>query len=32
VLRSAVSTADGPLDFSAPNWIWQPERWVVAAP
>jgi ABC-type transport system substrate-binding protein len=31
-LRSAVATADGPLDLSAPNWAWQPERMVAAAP
>jgi len=32
VVRAAVATVDGPLDLSVPNWIWQPERWVVAAP
>jgi peptide/nickel transport system substrate-binding protein len=32
VVRSAVATVDGPLDLSVPNWSWQPERWVVAAP
>jgi ABC-type transport system substrate-binding protein len=31
VLRSAVATADGPLDLEVPNWAWQPERMVVAA-
>jgi len=31
-VRSAVATADGPLDLSQPNWAWQPERLVVAAP
>jgi ABC-type transport system substrate-binding protein len=30
-VRSAVSTVDGPLDLTAPNWAWQPERLVVAA-
>jgi len=30
-LRSAVSTVDGPLDLTVPNWSWQPERLVVAA-
>jgi ABC-type transport system substrate-binding protein len=30
-VRSAVSTVDGPLDLSVPNWAWQPERLVVAA-
>jgi ABC-type transport system substrate-binding protein len=29
-LRSAVTTVDGPLDLTAPNWAWQPERMVVA--
>jgi ABC-type transport system substrate-binding protein len=29
-LRSAVTTADGPLDLTVPNWAWQPERMVVA--
>jgi ABC-type transport system substrate-binding protein len=29
VVRSAVTTVDGPLDLSAPNWAWQPERLVV---
>ena len=29
VVRSAVATVDGPLDLSAPNWAWQPERLVV---
>ncbi len=27
-----VATVDGPLDLSAPNWAWQPERLVVEAP
>ena len=31
-LRSAVTTVDGPLDLTAPNWAWQPERLVVASP
>ena len=31
VVRSAVTTAEGPLDLTAPNWGWQPERLVVAA-
>jgi peptide/nickel transport system substrate-binding protein len=31
-LRTAVTTADGPLDLAAPYWAWQPERMVVAAP
>ena len=31
-LRSAVTTVDGPLDLTAPNWAWQPERVVVASP
>jgi ABC-type transport system substrate-binding protein len=30
-LRSAVTTTDGPLDLTVPNWAWQPERMVVAA-
>jgi ABC-type transport system substrate-binding protein len=30
VVRSAVSTVDGPLDLTKPNWSWQPERIVVA--
>jgi ABC-type transport system substrate-binding protein len=30
VVRSAVSTVDGPLDLTKPNWSWQPERLVVA--
>jgi ABC-type transport system substrate-binding protein len=30
-LRSVVTTVDGPLDITAPNWAWQPERMVVAA-
>lgn len=30
-VRSAVATVDGPLDLTAPNWAWQPERWIVAA-
>ena len=30
-VRSAVATVDGPLDLTAPNWAWQPERMVVAA-
>jgi ABC-type transport system substrate-binding protein len=28
-LRSTVTTVDGPLDLTAPNWAWQPERIVV---
>jgi len=31
-MRAAVTTVDGPLDLTAPNWAWQPERMVVAAP
>jgi ABC-type transport system substrate-binding protein len=31
-VRSAVATATGPLDLTAPNWAWQPERMVVEAP
>jgi ABC-type transport system substrate-binding protein len=31
VVRSAVSTVDGPLDLTKPNWAWQPERLVVGA-
>jgi ABC-type transport system substrate-binding protein len=31
VVRTAVATVDGPLDLTAPNWAWQPERMVVAA-
>jgi len=31
VVRSAVATADGPLDLEAPHWAWRPERLVVAA-
>jgi ABC-type transport system substrate-binding protein len=30
-MRSAVTTVDGPLDLTAPNWAWQPERIVVEA-
>ncbi len=30
-LRSAVATATGPLDLTATNWTWQPERMVVVA-
>ena len=30
LVRSEVSTVDGPLDLTAPNWAWQPERMVVA--
>ncbi len=29
-LRSTVTTVDGPLDLTVPNWAWQPERLVVA--
>jgi ABC-type transport system substrate-binding protein len=32
VVRTAVATVDGPLDLTAPNWAWQPERMVVASP
>ena len=34
LVRSAVTTVDGPLDPQAPHWAWQPERMVVevAAP
>jgi peptide/nickel transport system substrate-binding protein len=32
VVRSAVATIEGPLDLTAPNWAWQPERMVVVAP
>ncbi len=28
-LRTAVTTVDGPLDLTVPNWAWQPERMVV---
>jgi ABC-type transport system substrate-binding protein len=31
-LRTAVTTVDGPLDLTSPNWAWQPERMVVASP
>jgi peptide/nickel transport system substrate-binding protein len=31
VVRSAVTSVDGPLDLTAPYWAWQPERMVVAA-
>jgi ABC-type transport system substrate-binding protein len=31
VVRAAVTSVDGPLDLSAPNWAWQPERIVVEA-
>ncbi len=31
LVRSAVTTVDGPLDLDAPNWAWQPERLVVSA-
>ncbi len=31
VVRTAVATVDGPLDLTAPNWAWQPERLVVKA-
>ena len=31
VVREAVATVEGPLDLTAPNWSWQPERMVVAA-
>ena len=27
--RSAVRTVDGPIDLTASNWAWQPERLVV---
>jgi ABC-type transport system substrate-binding protein len=30
-LRTAVTSADGPLDLTVPNWAWQPERMVVEA-
>ena len=30
IVRSSVTTSDRPLDLSAPNWAWQPERLVVA--
>jgi peptide/nickel transport system substrate-binding protein len=29
VVRSTVTTVDGPLDLEAPHWAWQPERLVV---
>jgi len=32
IVRAAVETVEGPLDLTAPNWGWQPERLVVAAP
>jgi ABC-type transport system substrate-binding protein len=28
VVCSTVATVDGPLDLTAPNWAWQPERLV----
>jgi len=28
-VAAAVATVDGPLDLTAPNWAWQPERLVV---
>ena len=31
VVRSAVTTVDGPLDLTLPYWAWQPERLVVEA-
>jgi ABC-type transport system substrate-binding protein len=31
LVRSAVTTTNGPLDLTAPYWAWQPERMVVAA-
>ncbi len=30
VARAAVASVDGPIDLSAANWSWQPERMVVA--
>jgi ABC-type transport system substrate-binding protein len=30
-MRSTVTTVDGPLDLTVPNWSWQPERLVVSA-
>jgi ABC-type transport system substrate-binding protein len=30
-VRSAVATADGPLDLDVPNWAWQPQRLVVTS-
>jgi len=30
-VRTAVTTVDGPLDLTVPNWSWQPERLVVEA-
>jgi ABC-type transport system substrate-binding protein len=30
-VAAAVATVDGPLDLTAPNWAWQPERLVVLA-
>jgi ABC-type transport system substrate-binding protein len=32
MLRTAVATVDGPLDLTAPNWGWQPERLVILTP
>jgi ABC-type transport system substrate-binding protein len=32
LVRSAVATADGPLDLGVPHWAWQPERLVVEEP
>jgi ABC-type transport system substrate-binding protein len=29
-VRSTVAASDGPLDLTAPNWAWQPERMVAA--
>ena len=31
VVRSEVTSVDGPLDLTAPNWGWRPERMVVVA-
>jgi ABC-type transport system substrate-binding protein len=31
LVRSAVTTVDGPLDLTAPNWAWRPERMIVPA-
>jgi len=31
-VRPAVATTTGPLDLTATNWTWQPERMVVVAP
>jgi ABC-type transport system substrate-binding protein len=32
IVRSAVTTVDGPVDLTTPDWAWQPERLVVEEP